>query len=425
MARKSQLRSILGTAAVALAVLLVSTPSALLADDDGSEKAGPLSKLQVHGFLTQAFATGNYQTGRFPTLAGPAGPTAEEISLGIPENGTTDYRNLALQFRYEISPEDIMIVQLSSRSLGISPISESEEEVELDWAFYERRLNDTTSLKVGRVQIPYGIFNEIRDVGTILPFYRPAFVFYREGSFTSETVDGVLLSHTFGAESDWAFEANVYAGEWDLVEIDPVNEVAEEARSEDSWGTQFWLNTPIYGLRFGFGTQRRNVVGGSEGVTRVAGSSSRFDEWTFSLDAAFDTWVFRSEYSSFENEEAPFPGFFASDFVGQFDSYYFQAGYYFTPKIRLYVQAEFTEFDVGASIFTEQVQYTAREDFGIALNYSFSPSVVLKAEYHEVEGEDLGFLQVGAPTPPFFQLQPIYADIDGGDYTIISLSASF
>ena len=74
---------------------------------------GPLSKLSIHGFLTQAYATAEFSKG---------GPTPDEVTLGIPEDGTFDYRVLALQFRYDITPEDTMIVQFSSRSLGASPI---------------------------------------------------------------------------------------------------------------------------------------------------------------------------------------------------------------------------------------------------------------------------------------------------------------
>ena len=388
---------------------------------------GPLSKLFVHGFLTQAFATGSFVGGRFDVAPGvPAGPTPEEISLGIPEDGTTDYRSVAIQFRYEISPRDIMIIQFSSRALGDSLTSDIEDEVELDWAFYERRIKDHTSIKVGRVQIPYGIFNEFRDVGTILPFYRPAFVFYREGSFTTETVDGVLFSHTFLPESDWSIEANVYFGEFDLVELDPFSNRATIARSEDSFGSQFWLNTPVYGLRFGFGTQRRNLTEGAVGVTRFAGASNRFDEWLASVDAAFTKWVFRAEYSSFEIDDEPLPALMVDDFSARFDSYYAQVGFHPTEKFRIYLQSEFSDFHVNSpSLFTEPQDYLEREDHGIALNYLFSPNVVLKAEYHEVGGEDSTFAGVVLPGPPFFQLQPIYKDLEKGNYSIISLSASF
>lgn len=396
------------------------------APSSSSYRSGPLSKLFVHGFLTQAFATGSFQEGRFDVEPGvPAGPTAEELSLGIPKDGTTDYRSVAIQFRYEITPQDIMIVQLSSRALGDSPISDSEDEVELDWAFYERRIRDHTSVKVGRVQIPFGIFNEFRDVGTILPFYRPAFVFYREGSFTTETVDGVLLSHTFAAESEWSVEANLYYGEFDLVELDPFSVQALPARCEDCWGSQFWLNTPIFGLRFGVGTQRRNLTEGAEGITRPIGGKDSFDEWLASVDAVFTKWVFRAEYREFDTGPNVFPAFGVDDFTAKFPSYYIQVGFHPTQKFRIYVQSEVSEFETNTGLFTQPQSFTAREDLGIALNYLFSPNVVLKAEYHDVSGEDQGFAPVLLPNPPFFQLQPIYTDIDGGDYTIISLSASF
>ena len=211
--------------------------------------SGPLSKLSVHGFLTQAYATADFAKGQFPA------PHPDEILLGIPEDGTTAYRNLALQFRYEMTPKDIFVVQFSSRALGDSVIEEVEDEIELDWAFYERRLADHTSLKVGRVKVPLGIFNEYRDVGTILPFYRPAYSFYREGSITSETVDGLDLSHTFNPGSDWSLELDVYFGEYELIEFAPFlsEQQAVLAKAKDVIGAQLWLNTPIYGLRFGAG----------------------------------------------------------------------------------------------------------------------------------------------------------------------------
>ena len=100
-----------------------------------------------------------FSTERPPNPDGsPAGPTTQELSIGIPEDGTTDYRTLALQFRYDISDKDTMIIQLSSRALGIAPIGDLEDEIELDWAFYERRVGDNTSIKIGRILIPIGIF---------------------------------------------------------------------------------------------------------------------------------------------------------------------------------------------------------------------------------------------------------------------------
>lgn len=379
-----------------------------------SSIGGMQSKFQIHGFLTQAYAVADFTTG---------GPNSDEIAIGIPEQGTTDYRFLALQFRYQMTDKDLMVVQLSSRALGESPIELVEDEIELDFAFYERRLADNTSIKVGRIQIPLGIFNEFRDVGPLLPFYRPPYTFYREGTFTSETVDGALLSHTFWASSDWSLEADLYAGEWDLVELsvfDP-RETPKIAHTKDSFGTQLWLNTPIRGLRLGVGFQRRNITGGQEGVFRAEGERSRLDDYFFSLEGNFTRFVVRAEWRKYGGPfVSPQLGFTSRGFN---ENYYLQLGYHFTEKFRIYGQTEFAGVKNHSDFFTQESDIDFRTDDGLAINYAFSPTVVLKAEYHWYDGEISGFVPV--VTPDGLRLQPTVIEFNDGTYSILSLAVSF
>lgn len=383
---------------------------------------GNLSKLQIHGFLTQAYGTSNFVGDRIPVQTGDPGPTFNEIALGIPEDGTFRYWTIALQFRYEMTPRDIMVVQFSSRALGDSPISRIEDEVELDWAFYERRLADHTSLKVGRVQIPLGIFNEIRDVGTILPFYRPPFLFYREGTFTNETVDGIVLSHTFWPESDWSLESDFFIGDWETFELTPFIELEASTANDQGFGTQLWLNTPIPGLRFGYGIHTRDRTGGAEGVIREPGATTTFLDWYASVEAAFEKVVFRAEWRQFSGDREVSPALMADDFFSNIDNYYAHIGYHFTEQFRVYAQYEKNENSLHASVFTNGFDVSLEEDFAIAVNYLFSPNLVLKAEHHIVEGEDFSFV------PEFtngFRLRPFTQKLESGDRTIISLSVSF
>ncbi|MEM7581820.1 MAG: hypothetical protein AAF560_00445 [Acidobacteriota bacterium] len=399
-------------------VIASSTPASA---QDGK---GPLSKLSVHGFLTQAYATSSLSSGGFFS------PTVDELILGIPEDGTWDYRAMALQFRYQITDKDVMIVQLSSRSLGESPINDVEDDIELDWAFYERRIGDNTAIKLGRVQIPFGIFNELRDVGTVLPFYRPPYVMYQEGSFTSETVDGLVFSHTFAPASDWALEFDFWIGEYDFFEVDPFVEggQASAAKAEDAFGFQLWLNTPIPALRFGLGGQRRDVTGGLVGTFRLPDESDQFEDWYVSVDLDLEKFVFRGEYREFTTDGGQI--FFGGDFSVS----YIQIGFHPTEKFRIYGQAEFSEANHDADDFTvpfglpatQEVSVDLRRDYGIALNYLFAPHLVLKVEHHfDVDAELFSFLPVPAFTPQGPRLQPIFATSEGGDYTIASFSVSF
>ncbi len=390
------------------------TVAMMLASSAATAQEDTESKFQIHGFLTQAYATANYSKG---------GPTSDEIYLGIPEDGTTDYRFLALQFRYEISPKDVMVIQLSSRRLGESPVSEIEDDIELDWAFYERRLRDHTSLKVGRIQIPMGIFNEIRDVGTILPFYRPPSTFYFEGSFTSETVDGLALSHTFMPETEWSLEGNAFFGQWDLIEADVFDptQPPKIAKAKDAWGVQFWLNTPI-GMRLGWGYQERDVSEGQEGVFRPIGEESGFGDHYISLDGVFGRFVVRAEWRKLGGTLDSPLGFTARAFN---TIRYVQLGYEANEKFRIFLQGELADVAQAAPQFTEDADFDIREDYGIALNYAFSPNVVLKAEYHQVDQQLAVFAPVFIPQPPFFLLQPIVQNFNDGDYSILSLAVSF
>lgn len=387
-----------------------------------SRNLGNLSKLQIHGFLTQAYATADFVGDRIPVMGQDPGPTFNEIALGIPEDGTFEYWTIALQFRYEVTPRDIMVVQFSSRALGESPIGDLEDEVELDWAFYERRLADHTSLKVGRVQIPLGIFNEIRDVGTILPFYRPPFLFYREGTFTNETVDGVVLSHTFWPESDWSLESDFFVGNWETFELTPLGESNATIAKDEGYGTQLWLNTPLPSLRLGYGIHWRDRTGGAEGVIREPGSTTSFLDWYASIEAAFEKFVLRAEWRQFSADREVSPAFGATDFFSNIDNYYIHVGYHFTERFRVYAQYEVSDSSLHASVFTNGFDVSLEEDVALAVNYLFGPHLVLKAEHHIVKGEDFSFV------PDFsngFRLAPFTREMSDGSRTIVSLSVSF
>ncbi len=403
---------------IGIAVLCLAT--VVHAQGAGSAQ-GPLSKLSIHGFMTQAYAEGSFGKGGLFT------PSTDELFLGIPEDGTTNYRTMALQFRYEVTEKDVMVVQLSHRKLAFSPVDRLTDEVELDWAFYERRIGNNTAIKVGRVQIPFGIFNEVRDVGTILPFFRPSFVFYQEGSFTSETIDGVALSHTFAPLSDWRLQTEVYAGEYEYFEVNPFvqNGQALLAKAKDVVGFQLWLSTPVSGLRLGLGGHTREVSDGLVGIFRQPGEEQSFDDYYVSLDLVRDRFVFRTEYREFDTAGSSIFN------EAEFSLGYVQLGIHATEKIRFYGQYEFSDaFQSKESCITfglpctEDVNLELRRDPGIALNYLFSPNSVLKLEYHfDIEAELNSFVPVFTTEGP--KLQPVIARSTDANYTILSLAVSF
>lgn len=362
------------------------------------------SKFSIHGHMTQAFAIAQ-----------------EHVIHGIPTEGSFDYRNLALQFRYDLNEKNIFIVQLSHRRLGASPLMAKEKDVKLDWAFFEYRFNDNVSIKVGKVLIPLGIYNEIRDVGVLLPMYRAPFYPYGESNFVSKSVNGALLTFSFSKLAPWILKFDVYGGQHELIEWyildnplggDPLT-LLEPAYHTNIFGSQLWLNTPIKGIRLGSAFLHGKANGGVFFSENGLLGERIYNGIQFSFDGSFGAGYLRSEYAHI----------FLSKDNGALVFANFQAGLNLSDKITLHSQ--FEQFQVknvmvpinfipqsnGIRVFKKKLF----QDYGIGISYAFNSFLVFKLETHWSNS----YLIEDLPTDPF---RP---EGYGLQYSIISVSTSF
>ncbi len=169
--------------------------------------------------------------------------------LGIPSYATYDYRNAMLQFRYKSGDHDQFVVQLLNRRLGISPLQAALPDVTLQWGFWQRK-TDYGTFKVGRAPMPRGIFNEIRFVGTVLPFYRPSFEIYGEGR---ETVDGVVYTKRTPIGGGYSVDFNAFGGSNEVRTqvITATGNSIRAFRGNSLKGVQGWFNIPTGESRLG------------------------------------------------------------------------------------------------------------------------------------------------------------------------------
>lgn len=360
---------------VAMALAL---PWMLAAPAAADEPEQPDAHLAVHGYLSQAYAAAwNHQF------------------LGIPPGGTSDYRTTALQFRYAVTSKDSLVVQLSHERLGRSPARNGRGDVELDWAFYERRFGSSFALKAGKVQIPFGVYNEIRDVGTLLPFYRPSDDFYGETSFTNETVNGVVLSKTFRAGLPWSVDADVYYGEWDYLQQD----LATRARVKNAVGGEAWLQTPVDGLRVGVGGWRGSI----SGILYVPPDFKESRNiWHASLDGDFKRVRLTGEYS-----RARFK-------LGGHEGYTAYAGVKVVERLRVSLETSGQHLELRASP-QRRVNRNLSRDHAVGLAFSFRPDLVAKLEHHWNKGLGAEDVAQNPYSSPALKM----------NYVIVSLSASF
>jgi hypothetical protein len=318
-----------------------------------------LDKLSFHAYLNQAYAISDHHQ-----------------IFGIPTTGTTDYRTVGLQLRFAISPADTIVTQLLSFRFGQSPINQLYSDVELELGFYEHQFADTTAIKVGKLQLPLGIYNEIRDIGTLLPFYAPPSNMYLE-TYASRSLEGLMVSRSFAKGAAWSIDADLYGGGWRRPEENQTTGAVVNARVENAVGAEVWINTPLTGVRFGGGYAHYDGEGGLNQVNRLD------PQWLYhgSFDATFDRYYFRTEIIESGLPDRVAPGVVTPKLT--YRAYYGQTGYNFTPQLSLNLQADFSAYDVGigAPGFTE-----LSTDYAASVVYKFRPDLVAKVEGHRNRG---------------------------------------
>lgn len=318
-------------------------------------QSSALEGLSVHGFLTQAY-----------------GRTDGPQYNGLTDHGTADYRVAALQFRYDATDRHAFVIQLSHERFGQSVLTSREPEVDLDWAFYEHRFGDNTLARVGKVRMPTGIYNEIRDVGTLLPLYRPPDALYGELIYTNETVDGLMVGHRVPL-GDWTVELDGFLGSWDFLQFD-----FETRAKVEGGGLQVWLHTPLEGLRVG-GAGIHYTARDLAGLDPHAEDGQTI--WLAALDGTFPRLFVRGELLHLSYGEDSF------GYGGSGLAYYGQVGVPVGASVSLIAQAERSLLDLDVFDFpAASLDGEMSRDLSLGLQFRASPHLVLKLEGHHYRG---------------------------------------
>jgi hypothetical protein len=334
-----------------------------------------LDRLSIHGYMTQGYGK------------------ASVPIYGLPVDGTADLRTAALQLRYAISPQDDIVLQARNRRLGDNILSEAEEDVQLQWAFYQRRMN-SFSVRIGKVPLPMGFYSEVRNVGTIIPFFRAPATVYPDGV---ETFDGVNLNYDLALGS-WAVEASSNFGSFgmDVVYADEQGDVVvNRFRGDMKYNGTLTVNTPLTGLRL-----RGTFSKWEQASFFVPDERDEMGYLIGSVDGSFTRFNVRSEFARLDLGH----GF-------QMDLGYAQAGVRLHPRITVNAQYEVSKFEMEIP-FMGKIEQTSLEDYAVGANYALSPNVVLKLEGHRARGFVFDNQQFGSPRQQ-------------GNYMISSLSVSF
>ncbi len=349
--------------AVVLAMAL--TPLTLSAQDD---------KLTIHGAANIGY-----------------GKTDGVPYFGMTKDGTSDYRALTLQFGYKLDDKSRVVMQLLHRNNGNSPLKTVQPVIEPIWAFYEHKFDNGYTVKAGRNPLPRGLFNEVRFIGTLLPFYRVGNNVYGE---TLEYIDGVVVGKAFDLGSGWKIDSYLFGGGYDLRYQVPTatGTAVGKIRNEHSVGTQLWLKTPIKGVKLGTFVQSYQQT--PYATLPEATRPNRTLTAMYSADAVFSKAFARGEFATFSNK--------APSYL-KLNAYYLQAG--ITPDDHWTIAAE---YDNGYNDISfkpapiPNLHLPMNEDLFGGVTYKASAGVAFKFEAHQVQGYafDTPVASIIAPTRP-------------------------
>ncbi|MGH8565564.1 MAG: hypothetical protein ACREXW_16325 [Gammaproteobacteria bacterium] len=342
-----------------------------------------LDGFQVHGFASQSY---------FLTSDNNLFGDSDE------EEGSLDFTETGLNVSWVPLPA----LQIAAQGLFRRAGEGHEHDFELDYGLVDysviATVNGQFGLRLGRIKNPLGLYNDTRDVAFTRPsILLPQSIYFDRTRKFALSADGAQLYG--GYQSAW--------GNW-TAQVGPVfPQVGDRDTELALFGGRDLpgeldndlsligrLTYEISGLRLALTAVDANIDydPAVPPPGDLAAGEIEFQPWIFSAQYSTEDWTFTGEYAERRFEFQGFgPGIPDQEFDGE--SYYIQAAYRFHPKWELMARydALFTDRnDRDGLKFKARTGAPANTRFGkdwtVGMRFDLTPSIMLRAEYHHVNG---------------------------------------
>ena len=254
---------------VAFCMLLVMNSWNARAEEEGDADA---VSVQTHGFISQ----GLLKSERNNVFEGT-------------KDGTFQFNEFGLTFLTDLFEQLHAGIQLFSRDLG----DLGNNEVTLDWAYGDYRWRDWLGIRLGKIKIPYGLYNETRDVDMFrTSIFLPSSIYY-EGE--RDKLNTLIGGGLYGDVSTGSFgtlsyhlqigDANVESDSGDVKYAQNENSAVTEMQIDRQYTADLEWETPLEGLKLGAFAMQSDLTITTSTTTETTTDTTSTTTTTMTTDA--------------------------------------------------------------------------------------------------------------------------------------------
>ncbi len=324
------------------------------------------SPVEIHGFVSQGYLL-----------------TTHNNYLPASKEGTLDFTDAGLNLNKLLTKDLRVGMQLYARDFGRT----GNYNVKFDWFLMDYHWRDWLGLRVGRVKIPYGLYNETNDIDiSRAPVLLPQSVYPTDQRDYLLAQSGFDLYGYVDLASAGALDYRLYRG---TLQIDPASTVGlpyEVASSDVPYvhGARLIWETPVKGLRVA-GTYQSLELDSDlyiPALTTTIATSLKVTMSVASVEYTTENFQFATEYAKWWGEfDSNLPAILVPVHVAH-ERYYGMVTY----RAQEWLHPGFFYSETYPNAALRERPKDFIKDAAIFCRWDLTPNWIFKAEWHEIHG---------------------------------------
>jgi len=352
-----------------------------------------LGGVNIHGFISQGYLRSqdnNY--------------LANDSS-----DGTFAFNEIGINFSKQLTDQLRIGLQIFSHDLGAI----GNNDIVLDWAFADYRWRDWLGLRVGKIKVPHGLYNEIRDMDMLRTnILLPQGVYNEILRDTMVAFKGMGLYGNIPAGSAGSFSYYLLAGVGDVKGDDnvgavryfnslPTFEVAGDFEFKTSYMTSLEWRPPLEGLLLKHTYMSAKVeIPAKAGGAAAIYESDRQVMFVYSIEYTWNDLVLAAELMKGRGDysvDIPAFGGIVQEGLRKERGYYVSAAYRFNDWFEAgtyysvyYPDSTDKDGDDGVASGMYRYDYEGwLKDYALSLRFDINEFWTAKIEGHLMDGAAL------------------------------------